>query len=64
MEVRDPKTGKIKKVWFQSFGIDDETARKVMRTSSTRSFVPEPLRVAHLIGHGLGARDERHEKRE
>jgi endonuclease V-like protein UPF0215 family len=52
--VRNPKTGKLKNIWFQTSGIDDETARKVIRLSSTRSFMPEPLRVAHLIGQGIG----------
>ncbi len=53
LEVKDPKTGIFKKIWFQTSGIDDETARRVIRVSSTRSFVPEPLRVAHLIGQGF-----------
>ncbi len=53
LAVDNPKTGKVKKVWFQSFGIDSAIAEKVIRISSTRSFIPEPLRVAHLIGYGL-----------
>jgi len=54
LEFRDPKTGSIKKIWFQNRGIETDTAEKVIRLSSTRSFLPEPLRVAHLIGHGIG----------
>jgi endonuclease V-like protein UPF0215 family len=53
LDVKNPQSGKLKKIWFQTSGIDDETARKIIRMSSTRSFVPEPLRVAHLIGHGV-----------
>jgi len=56
LDVRNPKTGKIKKIWFQNRGIEADAARSVIRISSTRSFIPEPLRVAHLIGHGLGRR--------
>jgi len=56
LDVRNPKTGKIKKIWFQKRGIEADAARSVIRISSTRSFIPEPLRVAHLIGHGLGRR--------
>jgi endonuclease V-like protein UPF0215 family len=56
LEVRNPKTGRIKKVWFQYSGVEPETARRIIRMSSTRSFMPEPLRVAHLIGHGIGGR--------
>jgi len=54
LEVRNPKTGKIKKIWFQNRGIESDAAREVIKISSTRSFIPEPLRVAHLIAHGLG----------
>lgn len=54
LEVRNPKTGKIKKIWFQNRGIESDIARNVIKISSTRSFIPEPLRVAHLIAHGLG----------
>ncbi len=53
LDVKDPKTGKLKNIWFQTCGIDDETSREIIKVSSTRSFIPEPLRVAHLIGQGL-----------
>jgi len=53
LDVKNPKTGKIKKIWFQNRGIEPDIARKIIRISSTRSFIPEPLRVAHLIGYGL-----------
>ena len=29
--------------------MDDETAKEVIRLSSTRGCIPEPLRVAHLL---------------
>jgi endonuclease V-like protein UPF0215 family len=38
-----------KKIFFQSIGMDDETAKEVIRLSSTRGYIPEPLRVAHLL---------------
>jgi len=53
LEVKNPKTGKLKKIWFQTSAIDAQTARNIIKISSTRSFIPEPLRVAHLIGQGL-----------
>ena len=53
LDVKNPKTGKIKKIWFQNFGIESSVAERIIRMSSTRSFIPEPLRVAHLIGYGL-----------
>lgn len=54
LEVKNPKTGNIKKIWFQNRGIKSDVAREVIRVSSTRSFIPEPLRMAHLIAHGIG----------
>jgi len=38
-----------RKTYYQNVGIDDETAKEVIKLSSTRSFIPEPLRAAHLI---------------
>ncbi len=54
LEVLNPKTGNIKKIWFQNRGIESDTARRIIKVSSTRSFIPEPLRMAHLIAHGIG----------
>lgn len=55
LEVKNPKTGKIKKIWFQNRGITSDIARNIIKISSTRSFIPEPLRMAHLIAHGIGS---------
>lgn len=38
-----------KKVYYQSVGLSDENAEDMIILSTTRSFIPEPLRVAHLI---------------
>ncbi len=51
------KAGKIKecmiksgkKVYYQSIGLSDEETKEIIRLSTTRSFIPEPLRVAHII---------------
>ncbi len=40
---------KEKKVFYQSVGLSDEEAKEIIELSTTRSFIPEPLRVAHLI---------------
>jgi hypothetical protein len=42
-----------KKVYFQSYGIKKEDAEEIIRTTSTMSLIPEPLRVAHLIANGF-----------
>lgn len=42
-----------KNIYFQVYGIDKITAEKVIKISSTHSLVPEPIRVAHMIGSGI-----------
>jgi len=41
------------KVYFQTCGITEEDARKVLKVSIQRGVIPEPIRVAHLIGSGV-----------
>jgi endonuclease V-like protein UPF0215 family len=40
------------KVYIGTAGIQEEDAEKIIRLTSTRSSIPEPLRVAHLIASG------------
>ncbi|MCZ7399640.1 MAG: DUF99 family protein [Candidatus Methanoperedens sp.] len=53
------RAGKIYKiaqenpVFIQLCGIDKESAVELVRTTSTHSNIPEPLRVAHLIATGV-----------
>jgi endonuclease V-like protein UPF0215 family len=44
---------KTKKVYIEISGISEDDAQKIVKLTSTRSSVPEPLRVAHLIASGL-----------
>lgn len=44
------------KVYMEVSGILEEDARKIIRLTSTRSSVPEALRVAHLIASGINFR--------
>jgi endonuclease V-like protein UPF0215 family len=41
------------KVYMQTSGILEGDARKILKLTSTRSSVPEALRVAHLIASGI-----------
>jgi endonuclease V-like protein UPF0215 family len=43
------------RVYMQICGICEEDARKILQVASTRSDIPEPLRVAHLIASGISA---------
>ncbi|MDO9518132.1 MAG: DUF99 family protein [Methanosarcinaceae archaeon] len=40
-------------IYIQCAGIDREDARRIVQLTSTRSNVPEPIRVAHLIATGV-----------
>ncbi|MEM7821268.1 MAG: DUF99 family protein [Candidatus Aenigmatarchaeota archaeon] len=44
---------KNKKVYYQLIGLDDKDAKEIIRLSSTRSFIPEPLRIAHIIATAI-----------
>lgn len=46
-------------IYIQTAGISKEDAVKIVVRSSTRSSIPEPLRVAHIVASGL-ATVERH----
>jgi uncharacterized protein len=53
-EVADVgEKGRTGKIFVQVAGIPVEDAKKILKISCTHSFVPEPIRVAHLIGQGL-----------
>jgi endonuclease V-like protein UPF0215 family len=41
------------KVYMQAVGVSKENAQKILRLTSTRSNIPEALRVAHLIASGI-----------
>jgi uncharacterized protein len=40
-------------IYIQISGISLEDAKKIVRLSSTRSAIPEPIRVAHIIAAGV-----------
>ena len=40
-------------VFFQAFGIEEEDAHSIVEITSTRSLMPEPVRVAHMIASGV-----------
>lgn len=57
------KAGKMMKVYTRSgeepvyahvAGISEEDAKTILKSTSTRSNIPEALRVAHLVASGLG----------
>jgi endonuclease V-like protein UPF0215 family len=48
-KIKECKIQENKKVYYQSVGLDDEETEEIIKLSTTRSFIPEPLRVAHII---------------
>ncbi len=48
----EPRSGA--RVFMQIAGVKRADAEKIVKVTATRSFVPEPLRVAHLIARGVG----------
>ena len=50
------KAGEVKKigdVYCQLTGIDVPKAKEILKIACTRSYLPEPIRVAHLIAAGI-----------
>jgi endonuclease V-like protein UPF0215 family len=43
------------KIYMQISGVFEEDAKKILRLTSTRSNIPEALRVAHLIASGISS---------
>jgi hypothetical protein len=42
-----------RKIYVETAGISKPIAEQVLRLTSTRSRIPEPLRVAHLVASGI-----------
>jgi hypothetical protein len=46
---------KREKIYVQAYGLLKEDTRKILKLTSTRSNIPEALRVAHLIASGVSS---------
>lgn len=51
-DIFEVKTGKSERIYMEICGILEDDARRILQLTSTRSSVPEALRVAHLIASG------------
>ncbi len=47
------KVEKINKIYIQRKGINLNKAREIIKISCTRSHIPEPIRIAHIIASGV-----------
>jgi hypothetical protein len=52
-KIHKVKIEKNKNIYFQFKGLKRDEVEKIIRLSCTRSLIPEPLRVAHLIASAL-----------
>jgi uncharacterized protein len=47
------KVYKVKKIYIQLAGINLEKAKQILKISCTRSLIPEPIRISHIIASGI-----------
>lgn len=43
----------IRKLYVQRINLSSEEAKEILEITCTHSHIPEPLRIAHLIGQGI-----------
>ncbi len=48
-----PQPTKIGKVYVQHINIDLDRAKQFMKLTTLHSYIPEPLRIAHIIAAGI-----------
>ncbi len=48
-EIKECHVHDSQKIFYQSVGMDDSQVQEVINLSTTRGYIPEPLRVAHLL---------------
>jgi hypothetical protein len=51
-------------IYMQIVGVSQNDAEKILKNTSTRSNIPEALRVAHIIASGLADQKKRFKRRE
>jgi len=44
---------KLGKIWFQCSGCNEKTAKEIITISTKNSYIPECLRLAHIIATGV-----------
>ncbi|MDI6798718.1 MAG: DUF99 family protein [Candidatus Aenigmarchaeota archaeon] len=52
-KIKECEVRENKKVYYQSVGLSEEETEEIIKLSTTRSFIPEPLRLAHLIATAI-----------
>lgn len=52
-KVKNKTLDSEKKIFYQIAGITRQDAEKILKLTIRRGIIPEPIRVAHLIGQGI-----------
>jgi len=52
-KIRKMKIEKNKNIYYQFKGLSKQETEKIIKLSCTRSLIPEPLRIAHLIASAI-----------
>lgn len=51
--VKNKNLAKPVKIYYQSVGLDKKEVQNLFKITITHSAIPEPIRVAHIIGQGI-----------
>lgn len=57
--VKHRELEKPSKIYFQFSGLSEQEARRVLKLTIQHGVVPEPVRVAHIIGQGISLGESR-----
>jgi hypothetical protein len=52
-KIKSCMTKRGRRVYYQHVGLEENETKEIIELSTTHSFIPEPLRVAHLIATGI-----------
>ena len=59
MEVKHRELAKPAKIYFQFSGLSEQETRRILKLTIQHGVVPEPVRVAHIIGQGISLGESR-----
>ncbi len=53
VEIKNARLKRRGYIYYQNVGINEEKTERILRMTSIHSLTPEPIRLAHIIAHGL-----------
>jgi endonuclease V-like protein UPF0215 family len=58
-KVMHKELAKPTKIYFQFAGLSKQEAKKILKLTIQHGAIPEPIRVAHIIGQGISLRESK-----